>query len=294
MAQMDSTPASSMAHPGNAGLTVIVWRLGATMRRREFIGLVGGAAAWPLATGAQQAAPKLRVGMVGANPRSNLANAAFEQHMAKLGYRDGKNFIFDFVQVPSTDAFEAAFRELTARKPDIIVTGGSEISLKSAIAASNTIPIVMLAVDFDPLARGYVASLSNPGGRITGLFPRQIELTEKRLQFFKDACPAMGAATVFWDRISADQWEAAQRSGAQLGLQLAGVDLGAPPYDYDHALAQVPPSFRKGLLVLASPLFFQVRAHQADFALRNRMASMFAFREWVDRVPQHGVAARQS
>jgi putative tryptophan/tyrosine transport system substrate-binding protein len=63
-------------------------------------------------------------------------------------------------------------------------------------------------------------------------------------------------------------------------LQLAGVDLGAPPFDYDHALAQVPPSYRKNLFVLTSPLFFQDR--QADFALRNRMASMFAFHEWVD------------
>jgi len=63
--------------------------LGATMRRRELIGLIGGAAAWPLATRAQQAAQMLRVGYVGLNPRSNLAIVAFEQHMAKLGYRDG-------------------------------------------------------------------------------------------------------------------------------------------------------------------------------------------------------------
>jgi putative tryptophan/tyrosine transport system substrate-binding protein len=112
--------------------------------------------------------------------------------------------------------------------------------------------------------------------------PAQIELAEKRLQLFKDAFPAMSAATVLWDRISADQWEAAQRSGAQLGLQLAGVDLGAPPFDYDHALAQVPPSYRKNLFVLTSPLFFQDHGRQADFALRNRMASMFAFHEWVD------------
>jgi len=92
----------------------------------------------------------------------------------------------------------------------------------------------------------------------------------------------MNTATVFWDRISADQWEAAQRVGAQLGLQLAGVDLGAPPFDYDHALAEVPPSHRKYLFVLTSPLFFEDRARQAEFALRNRMASMFSFREWVD------------
>ena len=252
------------------------------MRRREFIGVVGGAAAWPLATAAQQAAPKFRVGYVSTNPRTNPANAAFVQGMAKLGYRDGENFIFDFVKVPSYDAIEAGYQELMTRRPDVILTGGSEISLKSATATSGTTPIVMLAVDFDPVARGHVAGIANPGSRITGLFLRQIELTEKRLQFFKDAFPAMTAATVFWDNISADQWEAAQRARAQLGLQLAGVDLGAPPFDYDRALSQVPPNCRKNLFMLASPPFFQDRARQADFALRNRMASMFVFREWVD------------
>ena len=252
------------------------------MKRRILFASLAGAALSSRSVRAQQAAPKFRVGYVGSNARSNPAMVAFEQQMAKLGYRDGDNFVFDFVKVPSTDAFEAGFRELMARKPDVILTGGPEITLKSAIAASKTTPIVMLAVDFDPIARGYVASIAKPGGRVTGLFLRQIELTEKRLQFFKDAFPAMSAATVFWDRISADQWEAAQRGGARLGLQLAGVDLGEPPYDYDRALAQVPPSHRTNLFVLASPQFFEDRARQADFALRNRMASMFAFREWVD------------
>ena len=109
------------------------------------------------------------------------------------------------------------------RKPDIIVTSGPEISLRAAIAASETTPIVMLAIDFDPLARGFVASLARPGGRITGLFLRLIELTTKRLQFFKEAFPAMTMATVFWDRISTDQWEAAQRAGAPTRGAICGI-----------------------------------------------------------------------
>lgn len=224
----------------------------------------------------------LRVGYVGLNPRANLAMVAFEQQMAKLGYRDGQNYILDFVGAPTVDALEAGSKELIARKPDVIVTGGPEITLQLTLAASTSIPIVMLAVDFDPLARGYVPSIAKPGGRITGLFLPQIELTEKRLQFFKEAFPAVSALTVFWDKVSADQWEAAQRGGTRLGLQLAGVDLGAPPFDYDHALVQVPPSHRTNLFALASPLFFQDRVRQAQFALRNRMTSMFVFREWVE------------
>jgi putative tryptophan/tyrosine transport system substrate-binding protein len=104
-----------------------------------------------------------------------------------------------------------------ARKPDVILTGGTEINLKSAIAASDTTPIVMVAVDFDPFARGYVATLAKPGGRITGVFMRQIEVTGKCLELFKDAFPDMSAATVFRDAISADQWEAVQRVGEQIG-----------------------------------------------------------------------------
>jgi putative ABC transport system substrate-binding protein len=252
------------------------------MRRREFITLVGGAAVWPLTARAQQPPAMLRVGTVGVNPRSLPTWVAFERRMSELGYQEGRNFVFDYVRVPTADAQKGGFRELMARKPDVIVTGGPELSLKLAIAASDTTPLVMIAVDFDPLALGYVAGLARPGGRITGVFLRQIELTEKRLQFFKDTFPEMSAATVFWDSNSADQWEAAQRVSASRGVQLAGVDLGEPPFDYERALAEVPPDYRKYLFVLTSPRFFLDRKRQAEFALRQRMASMFGFREAVD------------
>jgi putative ABC transport system substrate-binding protein len=202
--------------------------------------------------------------------------------MAELGYQEGKNFIFDFLRVASGDGYEAAHRELVSRRIDILLASGSESSLKSALAVTNAIPIIMIAIDYDPFARGYVTSLAQPGGRITGLFLRQIELTEKRLEFLKDAFPGLGSAIVFWDRISADQWEAAQRAGARLGLRLSGVDLHAPPFDYDRALAEVPADNRKYLFVLTSPFFFVDRARQVEFAMRNRLASVFALREWAE------------
>jgi len=230
------------------------------MRRREFITVVAGAAAmWPPVARAQQASSILRVGSVSLQPSSAPFNIAFQQRMAELRYQEGKNFAFDFVKVASWGAYETAYGELVTRNVDILLAGGPEIALKSAIAASQAIPIVMIAIDYDPFARGYVTSLAQPGGRITGLFLRQIELTEKRLQFFKDAFPDMEAAMAFWDRISVDQWEAAQSAAARLGIRLAGVDLGAPPFDYEHALAQAPPECRKHLFVLNSPLFFADR-----------------------------------
>ena len=140
----------------------------------------------------------------------------------------------------------------------------------------------MLAIDFDPLERGYVANLARPGGRITGLFQRLIELTGKRLQFFKEAFPAVNQSTMFWDAASADQWDAAQRAGAQLGVRLAGVDLGAAPYDYERALNQAPDDYRKSLFLPSSPALLADRSRLAEFALRKRMASMFVFREYVE------------
>src|SRR5262249_2791810 len=184
-----------------------------------------------------------RIGLVSAQPRSAPNNAAFEQRMAELGYQDGKNFIFDFVQVASVEAWEASYRELGTRKVDIVVAAGPEVALKTALAVSRDTPIVMVAIDYDPLARDYVTSLARPSGNVTGVVLQQIELTVKRLQLLKDGFPAMQAATVFWDRISVDQWEAARDAGGKLGLRLAGIELREQPYDYERALAEAPPDY---------------------------------------------------
>ena len=253
------------------------------MRRREFIGLLGSAAAgWPLAASAQQNVKVLRVGTVSTQPRSAPFYVAFERRMTELGYQLGWNFAFEFIHIPSIESYESAYREIVARKVDIIITGGPELGLKSALAATTTIPIVMVAVDYDPFARGYVTSLARPNGLVTGVFLQQVELTVKRLQLMKDAFPDMQAATVFWDRISADQWAAAKGAGTALGLRLAGIELRELPYDYDVALAQVAPEDRANLFVMASPFFFLDRTRLADFALRNRIVSMFCFREFAD------------
>jgi putative ABC transport system substrate-binding protein len=253
------------------------------MRRREFITLVGGAAvAWPMMARAQQDVKTLRVGAVSGQPRSASLWVAFEDRMAELGHLDGKNFAFDHVQVSSIEGFESGYGQITARNPDIIVASGPEISLKSALAAAKTQPIVMVAIDYDPFARGYVTNMARPGGNVTGVFLQQIELTVKRMQILKEGFPNMQAATVFWDQISADQWEAARNASAKVGLRLAGIELREQPYDYDRAFAENPPDYRGSLLVMASPFFFRDRARLADFALRNRIISFVFFRDMVE------------
>jgi putative tryptophan/tyrosine transport system substrate-binding protein len=254
------------------------------MRRREFLGLAAGAAAsWPLAVRAQQAKGMLRVGMVAFVPRTSPLFTVVPRRLAELGYREGENLIIDYVQAAGTDkALDAGYREVAARKPDILMVVGPEAALKAALASTQTTPIVLFAIDFDPIAQGYVSSLARPGGRITGLYLQQIELVVKRLQFFSEAIPDFNSAIVFYDQKSGDQWKVAEAAGGRLGLRLSGVDLHDPPFDYERALAEAPLDNRKNLFVLMSPGFFIDRERQAKFALRSRLVSIFGAREWVD------------
>ena len=252
------------------------------MKRRGFITLVGGAAALPLVSHAQQPGKILRIGTASTQPRTVPFWRAFDQRMTELGYQEGKNYTFEYVAVPGVDEYEAGYRQIAARGLDVMIASGPELALKSAIASAGTTPIVMIAIDYDPFARGYVTSLAKPTGNVTGLFLQQIELTAKRLQFLKSEFPDLKAVTVFWDQITADQWEAAQSAGSALGLRLSGIEFRDPPYDYEKVMAQMAPDYGRTLLVLVSPLFFRDRQRLADVALRHSLVSMFGFREWVD------------
>jgi putative ABC transport system substrate-binding protein len=255
------------------------------MKRREFITLVGGAAAWPLGAFAQSERPNfLRVGTASPTPRRAITSflLPFDERMAELGYVEGKNFALEFIQLDQPNQYGEAFKELVSRKVDVLVAFGAEASLKSAIAASNTIPIVMVAIDYDPLRLGYVTNLARPAGNITGLFFEQIELAAKRVQLLKDAFPALSAATVFWDEISADQWKATSESAEKLDFHVTGVELRNHPYDYEQGLLQAPETHRRFLIVMTSPYFAIDRKQLVEFTMQKRIGSMFVFREYVD------------
>ena len=114
---------------------------------------------------------------------------------------------------------------------------------------------------------------------MTGLFCEQIELAAKRIQLLKDA---LTAATVFWDEISVDQWTTTRESAEKLGLRVAGVELRDYPYDYERALLQAPETHRTFLIVMTSPYFAIDRKRLVEFTLKQRIGSMFVFREYVD------------
>src|SRR6266487_5188760 len=128
------------------------------MTRREFMMLLGGAAMWPLAARAQLQPKMLRVGFVGMQPRESPLYSAFLKRMAELGYQEGRNFAFEYIQTPDIEGYDKNYRELAARKVDVFLAVGNEPALRAALSAADGRPIAFLAVDFDPLAKGYVAN----------------------------------------------------------------------------------------------------------------------------------------
>lgn len=201
--------------------------------------------------------------------------------MLELGYVEGKNFTLDFVDV-ERGRFNDAFQELVRRKVDVLLAFGPEAALKAALAASRTIPIVMVAIDYDPVRLGYVTNIARPNGNVTGLFLEQIDLAAKRIQILKQALPEIRSATVFWDALSADQWTATSESARTLGLEVSSVELRDYPYDYVRALAQAPPEHRRFLIVMTSPYFARDRERLVRFTTEQRVPSMFVFREYVE------------
>src|SRR5262249_46984046 len=141
------------------------------MRRRQFISLLGGAAAaWPVAAGAQQPGRLIRLGVLGPtlnNPAAIDQYDAFRTQLADMGFRDGQNVTIDYISVDNPRGPFVAVVDLMRSPPDLIVSAGPEVSLQAVVGATGFIPVVMIAINFDPLARGYIASLSRPGGNIT-------------------------------------------------------------------------------------------------------------------------------
>src|ERR1700758_4387599 len=186
--------------------------------RREFITLCGGAAVWPLAARAQQH-KMLRVGFVGMQPREAPHYTNFLRRVGELGHQEGRNFTFDYIQTPNVEGYDKGYQELAARKPDLFLAVGSEPALRAALSAADGKPISFLAVDFDPLAKGYVANLSQPGSNVTGIFVRETELAAKRVEIAREAFPRATLVGIAFDTLSHEQGEAAAEAARKLGLE---------------------------------------------------------------------------
>jgi len=164
---------------------------------------------------------------------------------------------------------------------DLIVAIGPEVALQAVIDASRDTPVVLQAINYDPIARGYVASLARPGGNITGLFYQQAELAAKKVELLTQAFPERKNLGVLWDALVTEEFEAAQRAARALRLELHAVKLENAPYDFTAAFQTIARAGAQMLLVLSSPLFALYRRELANLAIEHRLPAMFIFKSYV-------------
>jgi putative ABC transport system substrate-binding protein len=221
--------------------------------------------------------------LIAAQPRSANFIQAFEHRLRELGYVEGQNLVIEFrTGEGKAERYPTLAAELVNLSVDVLLASGPEATLRAARHATGTIPIVMVAIDYDPVARGYVAGLPRPGGNITGLFFQQLELTGKRLELLKDALPRLTRVAVLWDAFSADQLPAAEAAAGRLGVQLQPMQLRNPPYAYAEAVSAAAQARVEALLPLMSPVFFRERARLLELVGTHRLPAIYGQREFVE------------
>ena len=260
---------------------------GAHVRRREFLsGLASTGVMWPHTSRAQQATQMRRVGVITGGldkPVSEKGYPVLISELRKLGFIEGQNLVVERRRNDEgmTKAFAGA-NELVAAKVEVLVANGPELALQAAAAARPPVPVVVMAINFDPIARGYIANLSHPGGNITGLFYRQPELAAKQLELLAEAFPDRKSVAVLWDQHTADQFAVAERAAQSMHLSLQSLKLESAPYDWDAAFRKLPKAEGQMVLVLSSPFFGSSVQHITRLATRQRLPSMFTFSYYVE------------
>jgi putative ABC transport system substrate-binding protein len=230
----------------------------------------------PLLANAQPSGKVFRVGVLLPTSLGLPTFRAFQQRLQELGYVEGHNLALEVRAVEGQfERLPGLAAELVRLHVDVIVASGPEATLRAARDATETIPIVMRARDYDPIALGYVAGLARPGGNITGVVQQRLEVTAKQLELLKEALPTITRVAVLWDVASADQRQAAEAAARPLGMQLQPLELRHPPYEFAGAFVAAAQGQAEALLVLNSPVFFMQREHLMDLVTMSRLPTMF-------------------
>jgi putative ABC transport system substrate-binding protein len=207
---------------------------------------------------------------------------AFLSELHELGFSEGRNIVIDYRRLDDPRGPFAVAAELMRLQVDLIVATGPEVALQAVVGASRSIPIVILAVQYDPIERGYVSSLARPGGNITGVFYRQPELAAKQLELLTQTFPEKSRLAVLYDTNSADQFSAAEEAARSTPLELRPLKLEKPPYDFGAAFQTMAQGGAQMVLVLSSPFFVERRPEVAALAIEHRLPTMFVFKAYVE------------
>src|SRR5262249_37604155 len=208
-----------------------------------------------------------RIGTVSALQQSSPQWAAFMRRMAELGYEEGKNFVFDFVPAANEEEYETGYRPLAAREPDIILATGPEIALKSALAATRTLPIVMIAIG-------------------TGVSLLTTTLAPKRLEILREVVPKASVIGVLLNPNSAGaqpQLEDVEKAARAIDQQMR-ILRASGERDFETAFAAMVQMRIGALIVGADPFFSSRRDQLVALAARDRIPAIYEWREFAEAV----------
>ena len=258
------------------------------MKRRAINLALGLAAAWPpLARGQQSGKPlrsSLRVGLVDRGEMS-AAHHLLAQRLGELGFVEGRNLSIETDYAFSGGEYlDAAYANIVKRGVDVLLALGSEPILKSALrAAAGRVPVVCVAMDYDLLKSGYVASLARPGANLTGIFVRQPELAIKRLEIVRDALPRVRRVALWWDgNVAREQYEASSAAAASLGFDLRSVEVGSVSYEFAGAIKRTLETGAEAIVLASSTVYSDGRAGISQAALEHRLPLIAFTREFVE------------
>jgi putative tryptophan/tyrosine transport system substrate-binding protein len=253
------------------------------IKRREFITLLGGAAAaWPLAAGAQQPAMPV-VGFLNSASATTFAPfaTAFRQGLAETGHADGRSVVIEYRWADEQyDRLPALAADLVRGRARAIAA--NQIAVEAARAATTTIPIVFTTA-LDPVEAGLVTSLNRPGGNLTGITTLNAELLPKRLELLQQLIPAAVSVALLVNSNSPNAETLSQ--GARAAARALGLELHVLPAssqrDFEPAFTALTERRAAGLVISADPLFAGRSSELAALALHQRIPTVFQFRQFV-------------
>jgi putative tryptophan/tyrosine transport system substrate-binding protein len=259
------------------------------MRRREFVTLVGGAAALPLAALAQQGERMRHIGLLlparsADDPEFQARIGAFLQGLALSGWTVGRNVQLEYRWAGTNpDDIRRHATELVALKPDVILAGGGTATVAPLLQATRTVPIVVVLV-IDPVGAGFVDSLQKPGGNATGFMLFEYSLSGKWLELLKQIAPTVTRAAVLRDPTIASgigQFAAVQTVAPSLRVDLSAVDV-RDAAEIERAVTAFARSPNGGLIVTASALTTRYRDLIIALAARLGLPAVYPYRLFVN------------
>jgi putative tryptophan/tyrosine transport system substrate-binding protein len=256
------------------------------MRRRDFIPLLGGAAAWPLAALSQQADSMRRIGVLittaADDPESQARITSFVKGLNELGYTDGRNVQFDFRFGKDIAETRKHAADMVALAPDVILAQGSGAA-GPLLQVTHIVPIVFVIVP-DPVGAGFVASLARPGGNATGFLSFEYSIGAKWLELLREIMPGVTRAAIIRDAsISAGlgTFAAIQAVAPLLGVEVTPLNV-RDPKEIERDVAAFARRANGGLIVTGSPLAARHRHVIAKLAAQHKLPAVYPQQLYVE------------